>query len=169
MTVTFYAQPFDISAAGFYFTDEDSYREKINSIVNDHGDPVEEFEIQFINGFVLDSKFAQAITPTQGNIIAMMDAMATWTEEQKLKVVIAVHEGGADFDIRTDDPDDIEIDLYPDMTLKELALQFVDEGLLGDIPDYLSRYIDYDAIARDLAFDYDEVMICGERYVYRLM
>ncbi|OJJ12981.1 hypothetical protein BKI51_02630 [Alphaproteobacteria bacterium AO1-B] len=169
MTVTFYAQPYDINAAGFYFTDEDSYREKIDSVVNDYGDPVEEFEIQFINGFVLDSKLAQAITPTQCNIIAMMDAMATWTEEQKLKVVIAVHEGGADFDIGTDEPDDIEIDLYPDMTLQELALQFVDEGLFGDIPDHLSRYIDYDAIARDLAFDYDEVMICGERYVYRLM
>ncbi|MEP2706155.1 MAG: antirestriction protein ArdA [Yoonia sp.] len=169
MTMTFYAQPYDVSATGFYFTDEDSYREKIDSTTNDYGDRVEEFEIQFINGFVLDSKLAQAIPPNQGNIIAMMEAMETWTEEQKLKVVIAVHEGGASFDIRTDEPDDIDIDLYPDMTLKELAEQFVDEGLFGEIPDHLSAYIDYDAIARDLAHDYDEISICGDRYVYRLM
>ncbi|WP_298813261.1 antirestriction protein ArdA [uncultured Roseibium sp.] len=168
MTVTFYAQPQNISATGFYFTDEASYREKINSITDDYGDKVEEFEIQFINGFVLDSKLAQAINPTQYNIIAMMDAMATWTEEQKLKVVIAVHEGGARFDITADDPDDIEIDLYPDMTLKDLAYQFVDEGLFGDIPKHLTNYIDYDAIADDLRHDYDEVSICGDSYVYRL-
>jgi len=77
MTVTFYAQPYDLNAMGFYFTDEETYRENINAVVNDYGDKVEEFEIQFINGFVLDSKLAQAITPSQYNIIAMMQAMAT--------------------------------------------------------------------------------------------
>jgi hypothetical protein len=30
MTVTFYAQPYDISATGFYFTNQQSYRENIS-------------------------------------------------------------------------------------------------------------------------------------------
>lgn len=168
MTVTFYAQPYDLTAAGFYFTDETSYRETINSVVNDYGERVEEFEIQFINGFVLDSKLARVIEPTQGNIIAMMEAMATWTEEQKVKVILAVGEGGLSFDMETDDPDEIEIDLYPDMTLTDLAYQFADEGLMGDLPDRLLIYLDYDRIARDLAHDYTETRLCGEPYVYRL-
>ncbi len=168
MTVTFYAQPYDISATGFYFSDEQTYRETITSITNDYGDPVEEFEIQFINGFVLDSKLATAIEPNQGNIFAMMKAMATWTEEQKIKVVIAVSEGGCSFGLGMDNPDDLEMDIYPDTRLTELAYQFVDEGLFGEIPDHLSRYIDYDAIARDLGHDYSETFICGEPYVYRL-
>ncbi|MEP3198209.1 MAG: antirestriction protein ArdA [Lentilitoribacter sp.] len=168
MTVTFYAQPYDISAAGFYFTDEQSYLEKINSITNDYGDKVEEFEIQFINGFVLDSKLAQAIKPDQCNIVALMEAMNTWTEDQKIRVIIAVHDGGASFDFEIDEPDDLDIDIYADMRLLDLAYQFVDEGLYGEIPEHLANYIDYEAIANDLRHEYSETQISGETYVYRM-
>lgn len=168
MTVTFYAQPYDLSATGFYFADAETYLTKIATLTNEYGQRVEEVEIQFINGFVLDSKLTQSITPNQGNIIGMPEAMNTWTEEQKTKVILAVHEGGAAFDIEADEPDDIEIDLYQDMTLKDLAYQFVDEGLFGDIPAHLQSYIDYDAVARDLAHDYNETTLCGEHYVWRL-
>lgn len=168
MTVTFYAQPYDLNASGFYFTDEESYLKKINAITNDYGDKAEEFEIQFINGLVLDSKLAQAIEPNQCNIIAMMEAMNTWTEDQKIRVIIAVIDGGADFNFGTDNPDDLEIDIYTDMTLKDLAYQFVDEGLFGEIPDHLANYIDYEAIEYDLRYDYSETRIAGENYVYRM-
>lgn len=40
---------------------------------------------------------------------------------------------------------------------KELAEMFVDEGLFGDIPEHLERYIDYDAMANDLKFDYEKL------------
>lgn len=168
MTVTFYAQPYDMTATGFYFTDETSYRESIDSVVNAYGDRIEEFDIHFINGFVLDSKLARVIEPTQSNIIAMMEAMNRWTEEQKTKVILAVGEGGQNFDPETDDPDDIEIDLYPDTKLTDLAYQFVDEGLLGELSDRLVMYLDFERIARDLAHDYTETNLYGETYVYRL-
>lgn len=51
--------------------------------------------------------------------------------------------------------------------MRELAEQFVDEGLFGDIPERLAGYIDYDAIARDLAMDYAETTIAGEWLIYR--
>lgn len=168
MTVTFYSQPYSTDAEGFYFTDAQSYRENINTITDSYGNCVEEFEIQFINGFVLDSKLAKAITPDQNNILAMMKAMATWTEDQKIKVYLAIHEAGMDFDVTTDDPDDIDMDLYAELSLRDLAYQFVDEGLFGDVSDKVLMYLDYDAIARDLAHDYSEVTVCGEPYVYRL-
>lgn len=35
-------------------------------------------------------------------------------------------------------------------------MEFVDEGLYGEIPKSLEFYIDYKAIARDLKMDYTE-------------
>ncbi|MGH1353950.1 MAG: antirestriction protein ArdA [Thalassovita sp.] len=64
-------------------------------------------------------------------------------------------------------PDHHGIDFYYVETLRALAEQFVEEGLFGDIPEHLQFYIDYDAIARDLACDYTETTIAGERLIYR--
>jgi len=49
-----------------------------------------------------------------------------------------------------------DCDIYEDVNMKQLAEQFIDEGLFGEIPDRLSYYIDYDAVARDLEMDYNE-------------
>lgn len=51
--------------------------------------------------------------------------------------------------------------------MRELAEQFVDEGLFGDIPENIQSYLDYDAIARDLSMDYSETSICDTNLVYR--
>ena len=59
------------------------------------------------------------------------------------------------------------MDIYEENSLKELAYAFVDEGLLGDIPDNLQCYLDYDAIARDLGVDYAEIVIAGQPLIYR--
>ncbi|MEM5476885.1 antirestriction protein ArdA [Pacificibacter sp. AS14] len=56
--------------------------------------------------------------------------------------------------------------IYAVESLKELAEQLVDEGLYGDIPENLTYYIDFDAIARDLSVEYTETSIAGGRYVY---
>jgi hypothetical protein len=46
---------------------------------------------------------------------------------------------------------------------KRIAVQFVDEGLFGNIPDHLQNYIDYDAMARDLSMD----DVAGTNLIYR--
>ncbi|MEP3346296.1 MAG: antirestriction protein ArdA, partial [Litoreibacter sp.] len=58
-------------------------------------------------------------------------------------------------------------DIYHARSMKDLAEEFVAEGLFGDIPDHLAHYIDYDAIARDLAVDYSEVNVAGDFLIYR--
>ena len=65
------------------------------------------------------------------------------------------------------DPDHHGIDVYHVESMRELAEQFVEEGLCGDIPETLQFYIDCDAISRDLAVDYSEIEIAGERLIYR--
>ena len=46
-------------------------------------------------------------------------------------------------------------------------MQFVEEGLFGTIPKAIENYLDYDAIARDLAMDYGTTTIDVTRYAYR--
>lgn len=164
---TFYAQPYDISAAGFYFEDSKTYKAKINSIVNDYGDEVEEFEIQFIDGSDLDCELVEAIGVNQCNIIDIITVLDDWNDNQKLNVIIAVGECGYDFDFKSNDPDDFDVDIYRDINMKDLAQSFVDDGLFGDIPASIVNYLDIDAIARDLSCDYSETTIAGECYVYR--
>lgn len=48
-----------------------------------------------------------------------------------------------------------------------MAEQFVEEGLYGEIPKALQYYIDYEAIARDLAVDYSPVKVSGCNFIYR--
>lgn len=166
MTITLYAQPYDITACGFYFTDYEAYAAKAATARNDYGQPVEEFEIQFIDGSGLDARLFEALGVNQANLEAFLQAIGDWSDDQKVRVIIAVGEAGYSFDVKTGDPDDFEVDLYECDSLRDLAEQFVDEGLYGDIPESLQYYIDYDAIARDLRGDYAETEIDGVRYIY---
>lgn len=61
----------------------------------------------------------------------------------------------------------LDVDIYEVKNLRELAEQFVEEGLFGEIPEPLQFYIDYDAIARDLEVDHSCIEIAGISFVYR--
>jgi len=166
MTITLYAQPYDVSATGFYITSAEDYDTKAKGLTNAYGDPVEEFEIQFIDGERIDCDLASAIGINQANFRDFLECAEAWEDWQKINVIIAVGELGYDFDAQ-DDPDHYGIDLYHAGTMRDLAEQFVDEGLFGEVPSRFQFYIDYDAIARDLAVDYTEIEVAGERLIYR--
>ena len=80
-------------------------------------------------------------------------------------MIIAVGECGYVYEPNTK-PNDFEVDIYQVESLRDLAEQFVDEGLFGDVPERLQFYIDHDAIARDLAVEFSEIIIAGERFAY---
>lgn len=163
----FYAQPYDISARGFFFVGMEDYRARVTECRNAYGDPVEEFEIQFIDGNDLDAALFEALSVSQATLETYIEALDTWTDEEKVRLIIAVGEAGYTFDFESQSPDDIEVDIYPDMTLSDLAYQFIDEGLFGDLSDKILMYLDYDLIARDLGHDYTETTIAGVTYTYR--
>lgn len=49
------------------------------------------------------------------------------------------------------------MDFYEGFTMEDLAEEFVEDGVYGEIPESIACYIDYAAIARDLACgDYTE-------------
>lgn len=164
--ITLFAQPYDTTAEGFYFRTIEQYQEQAWGVINGYGDMVQEFELQFIDGEAIDCAFAQAWQPSQATIADFMDAVETWELEQKRHYIIAVGECGYHHVDAYRVPGSIEIDIYFVDSLRELAEQFVDEGLYGEIPDHLQSYIDYDAIARDLAMDFSGIEIAGERMAY---
>lgn len=162
-----FAQPYDISANGFYFEIAADYLTKSSQLRNDYGAPVEEFEIQFIDGDGIDCQLFNALSVSQCTCEKFLEIVNEWEEDDKIKVIIAVGENGYNFDLNKDTPDQFDVDLYQIDSLKELAEQFVEEGLFGDIPERLRNYLDYDAIARDLAMDYNEISLDGTNYIYR--
>lgn len=166
MTIFLYAQPYNIDAEGFYFRSDHEFHLQSQNLRDRFGNRVEEFEIQFIDGERIDCELAKAIGLSQANFADFLECAEAWEDWQKFHTIIAVGDLGYDFDPKND-PDHYGIDIYWHSTLRELAEQFVDEGLFGDIPDHLRFYIDYDAIARDLAVDHTETEIAGERLIYR--
>ena len=167
MSIQLHAEPYDLDATGFYFSTADEYADKVQKCRNAFGQPVEEFEIQFIDGDSIDADLAEAWKINQDNFDRFLSVAEDWDEHEKIAFIIAVGECGYDFDPKTVTPHDFEVDIYQVDTLKELAEQFVDEGIFGDIPDHLANYIDYDAIARDLQCDYSTTVIDGQRLAYR--
>ena len=167
MTVLLYAQPYDMAATGFYFEDAESFRTKSATLRNDYGEIVEEFEIQLIDAERLDCALAKVWEINQANYAAFLDAAENWDDERKTLYIIAVGECGYTHDAFVDDPDGLDITLYELSSMKELAEQFIEDGLFGDIPERLQFYLDVDAIARDLAMDYTQTEIAGTPLIYR--
>ena len=152
---------------GFYFTSSEEFQTKSAALRNERGDPVEEFEIQFIEGEDIDAALVAAVGLRQGDLAGFFEKTERWDETDKKIIAIAVGECGYQFSWAHGEPGEFDVDLYGVETLRELAEIFVDEGLFGDIPDRIVSYLDHDAIARDLGMDYTETTIAGARLVYR--
>lgn len=165
--ITLYANPYDREAAGFYFETAEVYASKAAALRNSFGDRVEEFEIDLINGDGIDIELAKAWGLNQCNFSAYLDSCGNWDVADKRCFIIAVGECGYDFNSENVNPADYEVDIYDCNSMRDLAIQFVEEGLFGDIPEHLANYIDYDAIANDLSMDYSEIIIDGQSLIYR--
>ncbi len=167
MSTILYAQPYDITVEGFYFKSGDEYDRQAAELKNEFGQSVEEFEIEFIDGELIDCELAKAIGINQVNFRHFFELVDEWEDHEKTRFVIAVGECGYAFDIDSDNIDQLDVDIYEEDSLKDLAIRFVEDGLYGEVPKVFEFYIDYDAIGRDLSADYSETTIAGERLIYR--
>ena len=164
--IALYAQPYDMNAEGFYFSSYEEFQEKAFLATNSYGDPVEEFELQFIDGDQMDAALAEAWKLNQMTIVDFFDAVSDWSTERKRHYILAVEECGYSHCDAYRVPDSIEIDIYHLDSLRDLAETFIDDGLFGEVPENLRPHIDLDSIARDLSSEYAETQIAGDRFVY---
>ena len=90
-------------------------------------------------------------------------ALENFDEDELLKFKFLASQGYKERDIIENGLDTYDVEIYDFRnntsftdTFELLAMQFIDDGVYGVIPENLESYIDYEKIARDLRMDYCE-------------
>ena len=93
----------------------------------------------------------------------LAEVVENYNPDDLLKLKLLIHEGFNEREVIRKGIESYEVDIYDysnDNSFTDvyelLAMDMVDEGLFGTIPDNLVNYIDYSAIGRDLSYDYIE-------------
>jgi hypothetical protein len=139
-----YALPLNIDARGFSFTSADEYTTKQEALRDRFGAPVEEFEIQFIDGD--DSKLFEACRIDQTNLDTWFDTIESLDRQEKAALFYLVDQAGYDLSDALSSVDDVT--LYAGRLI-DAASELFDECYLPEVPEAVRPYIDYDAFARD--------------------
>jgi hypothetical protein len=144
---TLHAQPYNLDAVGFYFESTEEFTAKAESLTDCHGSPVEEFEIQFIDGKTGDAQLFEACAITQANLDVWFDEIETLDTREKVALFYLVGCAGYDLEQAQEKIEDVV--LY-ECRLREAAEEIFDECHLESIPEGVRCYIDYEKYARDL-------------------
>ena len=148
---TLHATPYNLDVKGFYFESEDEFITKMEGLTDSYGAPVEEFEIQFIDGD--DYKLFEAAGINQATINTWFEEIEPLTDDEKLGVYFLLDQGY---------PLDYALGFHEDTCIQESSLedaaeQLFDECYAHDIPESLRYYIDYEKFARDVKLGGDMV------------
>jgi antirestriction protein len=152
---TYHATPYDISASGFYFQTMEEYEEKAASHRNAHGDPVEEYEIQFIEGD--DYALFNALDINQANLWDWFENFEGNFEGKDLvkALYLAIHIGKTIEDLDQKRLDDV---MLFEGSAKDYAEQYLDDTGIFDAVEKVGLnpyYVDVDAFARDMELSGD--------------
>lgn len=150
--IVLYANPYDISATGFYFSSAEQFEEKFARHL-----PVEEYEIDFIEGSAEDAALFEAMRVGQGQLEQYFDdivPLADW-EKAALYYLFAIYSPGMDWHIALRRVED-EVRVRQG-NAKEYVEDYIDDiGGVGELGRAAGdMYFDYVAFGRDLKFDLD--------------
>lgn len=152
-SVKLHAQPYDVSARGWYFTSAEDWNKKFKSHL-----PVEEYEIEFIDGSDAAMELFRAMEVNQANVEEyfekLPDVEALHREERAALHYALDHlRIGFDKAMRLVE-DDIRV-------MEGTAKDYVEEmfesgGLVSSLSrETIERYFDYESFGRDLGFNLD--------------
>jgi len=141
---TFFAQPYNLDAVGFYFETLEAYTEKSENLLDAFGNPVEEFEIQFIDGD--DCELFSVCGINQGNLQAWFETVADLRDQEKTALFYLCSILGYNLENALDKLEDVNLS---EGNLKDVAETLFDEFYLNDVPESVRAYIDYEKYARD--------------------
>ena len=155
----YFAQPYNLDANGFYFETYEEYLAKSANLKDRFGQPVEEFELQFIDGD--NHALFKALEISQASLEQWYDDFELLERDQAL---IATHlaEHGCPADEVLSKLEDFYI--YEGKAEDYAYDMFLD---CEDLPDHVVQYIDFKAIARDMEINGDitilerEVVLVG--------
>jgi len=159
----YHATPYDLSATGFYFSTYSEYAARSVAHRNEYGDPVEEYEIQLIDGD--NYKLFDVLSVNQANLKAWFNDFESLAGEDLIKAIYLADELGILIDDVLSQLDDVA--LFEGSAL-DYAHNYIEEtGLLSEIPENLQFYFDTEAFARDMLLGggITEMSINGTDYI----
>lgn len=150
---TYYAQPYSLDAQGFYFNDFEDYESKAESLKDCYGNPVEEFEIQFIDGSSELCDLFQSAGVNQANL-GQFFAVVDEVPEYQYPALYFLLEQGRDLEDALNNYDEVQVQSG---NLEDVAQEIFEEIYMHEVPKHLQAYIDYSAFARDCEYGGDMV------------
>ena len=140
----YYAQPYDLSGTGFWFSDYDTFCEKLRA------NRCEEFELQYIDGE--DAELWNACGADMSNLSVWFDVVQQKLDDwERLAFFYCCDVLGYSLEEGLEHLEDYTV---TEGTAKDYAEQLVDEcGNLEGLPENLRYYFDYDAFARDMVLN----------------
>ncbi|WP_051516473.1 antirestriction protein ArdA [Herbaspirillum sp. RV1423] len=141
---TYFAQPFNLDAIGFYFDTLDSYAEQSENLLDAHGNLVEEFEIQSADGD--DCELFLVCGINQANLNTWFEDIVNLSDYEKTVLHYLLGVSGYSLKSALDKLD--EVNLY-EGNLKEVAERLFDEFYSSDVPESIRAYIDYEKFSHD--------------------
>lgn len=143
----YFAQPYSLSTTGFYFTDLEDYTVKASKARDDYGTPVEEFEIQYIDGD--HAELFNAVGVNQANLGKWFDLLDAMDGDAD-RATIACYLAGQGYAL-----DDLS-SRWDDYSLHHGRRADYARGYVEDcyeIPGNLANYIDYYLLGRDMELE----------------
>jgi len=161
-SVEFYAQPYNPDARGFYFSTAEEFESKASQLVDAFGCPVEEFEIQFIDGTSEEADLFRACGVNQANLSEYLELLDE-VEDYQLPAVFYLCDMGYSMDEAKRKAD--EASIY-EGDLEDAAEELFDDCYLYQIPEHLQAYVDYERFANDcrISGDMAEFEFAGKTY-----
>jgi len=159
----YHATPYDLSATGFYFKTYDDYTKQAATHRNEYGDPVEEYEIQFIDGD--NCELFKALNVNQATLDVWFDDFENLDGEDLIKAIYLASDLNYDCDDILSSLDDVYLF---EGTAEEYAEDYLEStGMLDQIPENLRFYFDVALFARDMLWggDISEVTIMNTDYI----
>ena len=151
MTNIYHATPYDISATGFYFKTLEDYTEQAATHRNEYGDPVEEYEIQFIDGD--NCALFRALNVDQANLAQWFGSFEDLEGDEAIKALYLAEDLHCTMNNLLDKLDDVM--LY-EGTAQDYCWDYLQDcGILEQIPEHLRFYFDDEAYARDMVLNGD--------------
>ena len=145
--VGYYAQPYSLDAQGFYFSSFEEYQEKVETLRDCFGNPVEEFEIQFVDGSAEDSALFEAFNINQCNLEAFLEMIEELNDHEKAQVFYLGSNHGISLEDAFRSHEDVCI---TEQDANEYGYELFFEIYGHDIPESLHSYIDTDAFTHDM-------------------
>lgn len=146
MTNRYFAQPYDGSKSGFYFSDGEGYETGVAAC------GAEEFEIQYIDG--PNAELFKACGVNQSNLIEWLEIIETLPDYNRPALFFLCDNHGMSMGDALASVDDVG---WTEATLIDAATELFDEIYLPEVSDSVRPYIDYEAFARDCEIGGDMV------------